>query len=116
MTQHVVNQRESEWLDKVVRLDRHAFVFCALHAHIRLTEALVKDLFWRAIEARRVPKFSAAFKTHLGLEKKFVRSEKTKGWNKVSLYGYECWRRFAEQDENGVSKIEKVVREALSRG
>ncbi len=75
MTQHAINERESEWLDKVVCLDRHAFVFCALHAHMRLTEALVKDLFGRATEARRVPKLSAAFKTHLGLEKKFALRE-----------------------------------------
>jgi hypothetical protein len=57
-----------------------------------------------AIESRRVTKLKEAFKAHLGLENKFVRSKKTKGWNKVSLYGYKCWR-FAEQDENGVSKI-----------
>ena len=115
MSQHAINERESEWLDKVVHLDRHAFVFCALHAHMRLTEALVKDMFGRAIESRRVQKLKEAFKTHLGLENKFVRSDKTKGWNKVSLYGYECWR-FAEQDENGVSKIEKVVREVWPDG
>jgi hypothetical protein len=36
-----------------------------------------------------------------------VRSEKTKGWNKVSLFGYECWRFV----ESGVSKIEKVISE-----
>jgi len=83
-----MDERPSEWLDQLVRLDRRAFVFCTLHAHMRLTEALVKDLFGRAIEARKVHKLSQAFKTHLGLEKKFVRSDKTKGWNKVSLYGY----------------------------
>jgi hypothetical protein len=115
MSQHAINERESEWLDKVVHLDRHAFVFCALHAHMRLTEALVKDMFGRAIESRRVQKLKEAFKTHLGLENKFVRSDKTKGWNKVSLYGYECWR-FAEQDEKGVSKIEKVVRDVWPDG
>ena len=115
MSQHAINERDSEWLDKIVHLDRHSFVFCALHAHMRLTEALVKDLFGRAIESRRVQKLKEAFKTHLGLENKFVRSEKTKGWNKVSLYGYECWR-FAEQDENGVSKIEKVVRDVWPEG
>ena len=65
MTQHAINERESEWLDKVVRLDRCVFVFCALHAHMRLTEALVKDLFGRAIEDRKVHKLSQAFKTHL---------------------------------------------------
>ncbi len=97
-------------MGKVVSMDRHAFVFCALHAHMRLTEALVKDMFGHAIESRRVKQLNEAFKKHLGLEHKFVPSRKTTGWNKVSLYGYECWR-FAEQDENGASKIEKVVRE-----
>ncbi len=116
MSHHAVDERNSEWLgSKVVSLDRRAFVFCALHAHMRLTEALVKDMFGRAIEARRVGKLNEAFKRHLGLEHKFVPSQKTKGWNKVSLYGYECWR-FAEQDENGVSKIEKVVREVWPDG
>ena len=115
MSQHAINERDSEWLDQVVHLDRRSFVFCALHAHMRLTEALVKDMFGRAIESRRVTKLKEAFKTHLGLENKFVRSEKTKGWNKVSLYGYECWR-FAELDESGVSKIEKVIREVWPDG
>jgi hypothetical protein len=115
MSQHAIDERKSEWLDTIVLLDGRSFVFCALHAHMRLTEALVKDMFGRAIESRRVPKLKEAFKTHLGLENKFVRSEKTKGWNKVSLYGYECWR-FAEQDENGVSKIEKVVRDVWHHG
>ena len=115
MVQHAIDERSSDLLDRVVRLDRHSFVFCALHAHMRLTEALVKDMFGRAIESRRVQKLKEAFKTHLGLENKFVRSEKTKGWNKVSLYGYECWR-FAEQDEYGVSKIEKVIKEVWPEG
>jgi hypothetical protein len=110
MSQHAINERDSEWVDIVIHLDRRSFVFCALHAHMRLTEAIVKDMFGRAIESRRVTKLKEAFKTHLGLENEFVLSEKTKGWNKVSLYGYECWR-FAEQEESGVSKIEKVIRE-----
>ncbi len=83
---HAIDEGKFEWLDTVVRLERHFFVFCALHAHMRLAEALVKDLFGRAIEgfeAQRVQKLSQAFKTHLGLEQKFVRSDKTKGWNKV---------------------------------
>ena len=119
VSKHAINERSSDWLDGRVKLDRRSFVFCALHAHMLLTEALVKDMFGRAIESRslsrRVQKLKEAFKTHLGLENKFVRSEKTKGWNKVSLYGYECWR-FAETDENGVSKIEKVIREVWPDG
>ncbi len=71
---------------------------------MRLTdsEALVRDMFGCSIESRRVQKLKEACKTHLGLDDdlKIVRSEKTKGWNKVSLYGYECLC-FAEQDENG---------------
>jgi hypothetical protein len=82
---------------------------------MRLTVALVKDLFERAIESQRVKKLKEAFHKHLGLENRFARSVKTKGCNKVSLYGYEC-RRFAEQDETGVSKIETVVREVWPDG
>ena len=115
VSQHAIDERSSAWLDGRVKLDRRSFVFCALHAHMRLTEAVVKDMFGRAIESRRVQKLKEAFKTHLGLENKFVRSEKTQGWNKVSLYGYECWR-FAETDENGISKIEKVIREVWPDG
>ena len=47
MVQHAIDERSSDLLDRVVRLDRHSFVFCALHAHMRLTEALVKDFFLR---------------------------------------------------------------------
>ena len=82
-----------------------AFVFCALHAHMRLTEELVKDMFGRAIDSRRVQRLKDAFKTHLNLENKFVRLDNKHGkWNKVSLYGYECWR-FAEVNEQGVSNL-----------
>ena len=48
-------------------------------------------MFGRAMESRKVELLKKMFKEHLGLEIKFVRSEKTKGWNKVSLYDYECW-------------------------
>jgi hypothetical protein len=52
MSQHAINERDSELVDKVIHLDRRSFVFCALHAHMRLTEALVrvKEMFGRAIE------------------------------------------------------------------
>jgi hypothetical protein len=54
MGQHAVNEREYKWLDKIVHLDRHTLVFCALqclHTNIRLTEAFVKDLFGRTIKS-----------------------------------------------------------------
>ncbi len=76
MGQHAIDERKSEWLDEVVHLDRRDFVFQALQAPIMmlLTEALVKDMFGRSIEAWRLQMLSQAFKMHLGLEKKFVRS------------------------------------------
>jgi hypothetical protein len=115
VSHHAIDERRSEWLDGVAPLDRRSFVFCALHAHMRLTEALLKDMFGRAIDSRRVQRLKDACKEHLGLENKFVRSDKTKGWNKVSLFGYECWR-FAEEDELGVSNAEKVIRDVWPNG
>ena len=102
-----------------MRLDSRSFVFCALHARMRLSEALVKDMFGRAIELRKVDKLRAAFSTHLGIKDKFQRSSQSKGWNKVSLYGYECWRfgPFGQTDpESGVSSIEKVIKEVWPAG
>jgi hypothetical protein len=64
MSQHAINECDSEWLDKVVHLDRRSFVFCALHAHMLLTEALVKDMFGHAIESRRVTKESQSSRRH----------------------------------------------------
>ena len=71
MSHHAIDERDSEWLGKVFSMDRHSFVVCALHAHMRLTEALVKGIFGRAIESRRVKQLNEAFKTHLGLEHKW---------------------------------------------
>ncbi len=51
MSQNAINERESEWLDNLVHLDRHLLVFCSLHAHMWLMETLVKDMFGRAIES-----------------------------------------------------------------
>ena len=114
--QHPIDERRSEWLDERVQLDRRAFVFCGLHAHMRLTEALVKEMFGRAIDTGKVAQLRSAFKTHLGMEDKFVRSDKKRGWKKVSFYGYECWR-FAEQsDHHGMSKIERIIREVWGSG
>ena len=73
--QHPIDERRSEWLDERVQLDRRAFVFCGLHAHMRLTEALVKEMFGRAIDTGKVAQLRSAFKTHLGMEDKFVRSD-----------------------------------------
>jgi len=115
MRQHKCSERTSAYLNGLVRLDPRAFVFCALHAHMRLSEALVKDMFGRAIESRRVESLKAAFQRHLNLRDKFQRSSQSKGWNKVSLYGYECWR-FGETDAGGVSSIEKVIREVWPSG
>ena len=44
------------------------------------------------------------------LESKLVLSHKTKCWNKVSLYEYECCS-FAKEDAEGISLMEKVMTE-----
>ena len=116
MSQHSCRERASDYLGGLVRLDSRSFVFCALHAHMRLSEALVKDMFGRAIESRKVDKLRAAFSTHLGIKDKFQRSSQSKGWNKVSLYGYECWRFGQTDPESGVSSIEKVIKEVWPAG
>jgi hypothetical protein len=116
VVQYKIDERRSEWLDKRVQLDRSAFVFCALHAHMRLTEALVKDMFGRAIESGKVPQLREAFNTHLNIQDRFVRNEGKRGWKKVSLYGYECWRFGRESRVEGQSAIERVIREVWGEG
>ena len=75
---------------------------------MRLTEALVKDLFGRCIEKSRVDRLQRAFMDHLDIEDRFVLKQGEKGWNKVSMYGYECCR-LARVDESGKSAIERVL-------
>ena len=116
IVQHKLDERRSEWLDSHVQVDRAAYVFCALHAHMRLTEALVKDMFGRAIESGKVPQLREAFKTHLNIQDRFVRNEGKRGWKKVSLYGYECWRFARDSGVQGQSAIERVIREVWGEG
>ena len=70
------------------------FCFCALHAHMRLTEALVKPMFARAIATNRVRELDFAFEKHLGLGGTFaqVQSEHGSGkvWKRVGFRAYEC--------------------------
>ena len=70
------------------------FCFCSLHAHMRLTEALVKPLFARAISTNRVNALNSAFKQHMGLDEAFaqVQSENGSGkvWKPVAFHAYEC--------------------------
>ncbi len=56
MSQHAINEHNSEWLDVVV-LDSRLCSSCS-HA---LTETLVKDLFGRSIESGRVQKLKEPF-------------------------------------------------------
>ena len=70
------------------------FCFCSLHAHMRLTEALVKPMFARAIATNRVKALNSAFEAHLGIDGAFaqVQSEDGSGkaWKPISFHGYEC--------------------------
>ena len=75
ISQHVINERNSEWLDKIVRLDRHSLVFCALHALMRLMEALGR-ICLGAQSSRggcRSSRRHSRVETHLGLGNNFVR-------------------------------------------
>jgi len=118
VVQYKIDERRSSWLDeRVPQLDRAACVFCALHAHMRLTEALVKDMFGRAIESGKVPQLRQAFMTHLNIQDRFVRNDGRRGWKKVSLYGYECWRFARESSQvKGQSAVETVIREVWGDG
>jgi hypothetical protein len=70
------------------------FCFCSLHAHMRLTEAMVKPLFARAIASNKVPALNAAFKQHLGLDNVFAEVQSDQGsgkvWKPVSFKAFEC--------------------------
>jgi hypothetical protein len=61
---------------------------------MRLTEALVKPLFARAISTNRVNALNSAFKQHMGLDEAFaqVQSENGSGkvWKPVAFHAYEC--------------------------
>jgi hypothetical protein len=61
---------------------------------MRLTEAIVKPMFARAIATNRVKALNEAFKQHLGLEDVFaqVQSEHGSGkvWKPVTFKAYEC--------------------------
>jgi uncharacterized membrane protein len=61
---------------------------------MRLTKALVKPMFARAIATKRVNALNAAFKQHLGLDDMFaqVQSENSPGklWKPVSFKAFEC--------------------------
>ena len=60
---------------------------------MRLTEAIVKPMFARAISTNRVKALNEAFKQHLGLEDVFaqVQSEHGSGkvWKPVTFKAYE---------------------------
>ena len=70
------------------------FCFCSLHAHMRLTEALVKPMFARAIASNRVPALNKAFKEHLGLDNMFAEVQSDQGtgkvWKPLSFKAFEC--------------------------
>ena len=95
------------------------FCFCSLHAHMRLTEALVKPMFARAIATNRVKALNSAFAEHLGIDGAFaqVQSEHGSGkvWKPVSFHGYEC-RLFSKMLKETATRpyepaIDRVVHE-----
>ena len=86
----------SAWLTRAVCVLCGRFCFCSLHAHMRLTEALVKPMFARAISTNRVKALNSAFEAHLGLDGVFaqVQSEHGSGkaWKPIGFHAYECHR------------------------
>ena len=67
---------------------------------MRLTEALVRPMFARAIASHRVPALNAAFHKHLGLENTFAEVQSDQGsgkvWKPVSFKAFEC-HHFTQQ-------------------
>lgn len=61
---------------------------------MRLTEALVKPLFARAISTNRVNALNSAFKKHMGMDEAFAQVQSENGsnkvWKPVSFHAYEC--------------------------
>ena len=63
---------------------------------MRLTEALVKPLFARAISTYRVNALNSAFKKHTGMDEAFAQVQSENGSNKVwkpvsvAFHAYEC--------------------------
>ena len=99
-----------------------SFCFCGLHAHMRLTESLVKVIFGRAIPSK-VNQLNTAFKEHLGVQEKFKKVQtvgKNKGgWQKVSFTGYEClnFSKTLKKTDTHVeeSAIERVLHEVFPK-
>jgi hypothetical protein len=86
---------------------------------MRLTEALVKPMFARAMSTNRVKALNSAFKKHLGLDEAFaqVQSENGSGkvWKPVGFHGFEC-RLFSKKLDQNTTRprepaIDRVVHE-----
>ena len=77
----------------------YRFCFCALHAHMRLTESLTKVIYQRAIDGNKTEDLNRAFEEHLGLKGRFKQKQASdssagssnKVWKRLGLKGYECF-------------------------
>jgi hypothetical protein len=82
------------------------FCFSSLHAHMRLTEALVQPMSARAIASNRIPALNKAFKEHLGLDNMFAEVQSDQGtgkvWKPISFKAFE-YHLFT------LSAVEKVL-------
>ena len=86
---------------------------------MRLTEALTKVLYQRAIDTNKTAELAKAFDRHLGLKDRFRQVQASgsdkKVWKKLSLKGYECYPFSKSLAAAGTlpaeSAIERVVRE-----
>ena len=74
------------------------YCFCALHAHMRLTEALVKPLLDAADGTGRVGRLQNSFLEHAGLSNIFTLEDKKvtgtveKKYKPISFKAWQCWK------------------------
>ena len=74
------------------------YCFCALHAHMRLTEALVKPLQDSADAAGKIATLKGAFAKHAGLHKLFEKDEVKvnaggeKRYKPIAFKAWQAWR------------------------
>ena len=82
------------------------YCFCALHAHMRMSEALIKPLFDHAEAQGRIPQLNASIHKHCGLEDHFKQAENEGGggshWLPIAFKAWQAWRliRTLEPDVN----------------
>lgn len=86
---------------------------------MRLTEALAKVLYQRAIDTNKTEQLTQAFDRHLGLKGRFkqvqLANSDKKAWKRLALKGYECYAFSKPLSASGTfpeeTAIERVMHE-----